>query len=298
MLAIGSSERLLALTQGLTADDLVLCLISGGGSALMSLPAPGLTLADKQAVNRALLASGAAPNLPGDLTGHGTGSVNYATGQVAFNPDVTVRIPRPNYTAVAINGEIINDALYEPIPGGARWRYVWGSTLVFAFVVQAITGTFLWMAYSPSSQTAWESVLYIQYEMNGGWLLRGIHHFMAQAMVVLLAIHFLQVVWDGAYRAPRELNFILGLVLMLRGNSPDPVADLLGPPSRQECREQEVRADEHRNDEHGRNHLAGHRPRPFAKTRVRRLDRRLLIDHQLSVGPSAHRSGAVRHEVG
>lgn len=56
---LAASERLLALTRGLTADDLVICLISGGGSALMSLPAPGLTLADKQAVNRALLASGA-----------------------------------------------------------------------------------------------------------------------------------------------------------------------------------------------------------------------------------------------
>ncbi len=111
--------------------------------------------------------------------------------------------------------KIIHESLYEPIPGGARWRYVWGSTLVMAFVTQLVTGVFLWMAYSPSTQTAWESVFYIQYEMNGGWLLRGIHHFMAQAMVVLLAIHFLQVVWDGAYRAPRELNFILGLILML-----------------------------------------------------------------------------------
>jgi ubiquinol-cytochrome c reductase cytochrome b subunit len=111
--------------------------------------------------------------------------------------------------------KIIHESLYEPIPGGARWRYVWGSTLVMAFVTQLVTGIFLWMAYSPSTQTAWESVFYIQYEMNGGWLLRGIHHFMAQAMVVLLAIHFLQVVWDGAYRAPRELNFILGLILML-----------------------------------------------------------------------------------
>jgi ubiquinol-cytochrome c reductase cytochrome b subunit len=110
---------------------------------------------------------------------------------------------------------LLSAALYEPIPGGSRWRYVWGSTLVMAFVTQVITGVFLWMAYSPSTQTAWESVFYIQHEMWGGWLLRGIHHFMAQAMVVLLAIHFLQVVWDGAYRAPRELNFVLGLVLML-----------------------------------------------------------------------------------
>jgi len=57
---LAASEKLLALAYGLTADDLVICLISGGGSALMSLPAPGLTLADKQAVNRALLNSGAA----------------------------------------------------------------------------------------------------------------------------------------------------------------------------------------------------------------------------------------------
>jgi ubiquinol-cytochrome c reductase cytochrome b subunit len=86
---------------------------------------------------------------------------------------------------------ILHEALYERVPGGARWRYVWGSTLVVAFATQVITGIFLWMAYSPSTQTAWESVFYIQYEMSGGWLLRGIH------------------------RAPRELNFVLGLVLML-----------------------------------------------------------------------------------
>lgn len=110
--------------------------------------------------------------------------------------------------------DLIHASLYEHIPGGSRWRYVWGSTLVFTFTVQLITGTFLWMCYSPSGQTAWESVYYIQHEMQGGWLLRGIHHFTAQAMVVLLVLHLLQVVIDGAYRAPREVNFWLGLVLM------------------------------------------------------------------------------------
>src|SRR3954463_13768472 len=108
----------------------------------------------------------------------------------------------------------MHEALYERIPGGARWRYVWGSTLVFAFFVQVVTGIFLWMMYSPSAQTAWESVYYIQTQTQGGWLLRGVHHFMSQAMVVLLAIHLLQVIVDGAYRAPREVNFWLGLVLM------------------------------------------------------------------------------------
>lgn len=110
--------------------------------------------------------------------------------------------------------QTMHDALYENIPGGARWRYVSGSMLVFAFVTQVITGLFLWMSYSPSSQTAWESVYFIQYEMTGGWLLRGIHHFMAQAMVVLLGVHLLQVIWDGAYKAPREVNYWLGLILM------------------------------------------------------------------------------------
>ncbi len=110
--------------------------------------------------------------------------------------------------------DLVHEALYERIPGGARWRYVWGSTLVFTFTVQVITGVFLWMSYSPSAQSAWESVYYIQYEMTGGWLLRGIHHYTAQAMVVLLGLHLMQVVIDGAYKAPREINFWLGLVLM------------------------------------------------------------------------------------
>ncbi len=111
--------------------------------------------------------------------------------------------------------KLLHESLYENVPGGSRWRYVWGSTLSFAFMVQVITGVFLWMAYSPSSQTAWESVYYIQHEMWGGWLLRGIHHFTAQAMTVLLVLHLMQVVVDGAYKAPREINFFFGMVLLL-----------------------------------------------------------------------------------
>jgi ubiquinol-cytochrome c reductase cytochrome b subunit len=110
--------------------------------------------------------------------------------------------------------ELMQAALYEHIPGGPRWRYVWGSTLSFCFFVQVVTGLILWTAYSPSAQTAWESVYFIQHQMTAGWLLRGVHHFTAEAMIVLLAIHFVQVVVDGAYRAPREINFWLGLVLM------------------------------------------------------------------------------------
>ncbi len=110
--------------------------------------------------------------------------------------------------------KLAHEALYENVPGGARWRYVWGSTLTFGLVVQIITGIFLWMAYSPSAQTAWESVYYIQAQMQGGWLLRGMHHYTAQAMTILLVLHLMQVVIDGAYKAPREVNFWFGLILL------------------------------------------------------------------------------------
>ena len=110
--------------------------------------------------------------------------------------------------------KLAHAGLYENVPGGARWRYVWGSTLTFCIGVQFITGIFLWMAYSPGSQTAWESVWYIQDQTAGGWLLRGLHHYTAQVMIVLLALHLMQVVIDGAYKAPRELNFWIGLALL------------------------------------------------------------------------------------
>lgn len=111
--------------------------------------------------------------------------------------------------------KLLHEALNENVPGGARWRYVWGSTLTFAFFTQVITGVVLWMAYNPSNQTAWESVYYIQHQMWGGWLLRGIHHYTAQIMIVLLVLHLMQVVIDGAYKAPREVNFWTGIALLL-----------------------------------------------------------------------------------
>jgi ubiquinol-cytochrome c reductase cytochrome b subunit len=110
---------------------------------------------------------------------------------------------------------LIQKALEEPIPGGARWRYVWGAALTATLLIQVVTGLLLMLSYSPSSSTAWGSTFYINERMAGGWFLRGIHHFGAQAMVVLLALHLLQVLWAGAYRAPRELNWWFGIALMV-----------------------------------------------------------------------------------
>ena len=109
---------------------------------------------------------------------------------------------------------LMRDALSSPVPGGSRWRYAWGSALTFLFFVQIVTGLFLWMSYSPSVNDAWESVYYIQHEVSGGWLVRGIHYYASQAMIVLLILHVLRVILDGAYRPPREFNLWMGMVLL------------------------------------------------------------------------------------
>lgn len=109
---------------------------------------------------------------------------------------------------------LTREALFENIPGGARWRYVWGSTLTFAILVEFITGIMLWMFYSPSANSAWESVYHLQENVKGGDWLRGIHHWTSQFMIVLLVLHLVQVVVDGAYKAPREFNFWFGLALL------------------------------------------------------------------------------------
>jgi len=94
-------------------------------------------------------------------------------------------------------------------PGGGRVcaGKVWPSTIFFAFCVQAITGFFLWMYYSPSARTAWESVYFLQHEVVVGWLLRAVHHYSAQVLLVLIGLYLLQIIVLGAYRTPRELVF-------------------------------------------------------------------------------------------
>jgi ubiquinol-cytochrome c reductase cytochrome b subunit len=94
-----------------------------------------------------------------------------------------------------------------PLAGGPCCCKALPCTILFAFCVQAITGFFLWVFYSPSAQTAWESVYYLQNEVVGGWLLRAIHHYSAHVLLALLILAVVQSILTGAYRAPRELVF-------------------------------------------------------------------------------------------
>jgi ubiquinol-cytochrome c reductase cytochrome b subunit len=92
-------------------------------------------------------------------------------------------------------------------PGGACCCKVWPCAIAIAFAVQAITGFFLWVYYSPSAQTAWESVYYLQYHVAGGWLLRAMHHSAAHVLLAMLIIYIVQSILTRACRPPRELVF-------------------------------------------------------------------------------------------
>lgn len=110
--------------------------------------------------------------------------------------------------------KLLAHALDEPIRGGARWAYVFGSVLLGTFLVQAVTGIALMTSYAPSDKTAWASVHYITFKQAGGWLVRGMHHHGAQAMVIGLALHMAQVATFGAYKRPREVTWWFGLGLL------------------------------------------------------------------------------------
>ncbi len=105
--------------------------------------------------------------------------------------------------------------LDEPIPGGASWIYVFGSATLFLFLLQAITGIFLAVYYAPTPDHAYDSIRYIETQVLFGPFVRGLHHWGASAMVVAIGLHMLQVFLYGAYKPPRELMWMVGVLLLL-----------------------------------------------------------------------------------
>ncbi|HJR77137.1 MAG TPA: cytochrome b N-terminal domain-containing protein [Nitrospiraceae bacterium] len=105
--------------------------------------------------------------------------------------------------------------LDEPIPGGASWIYVFGSATLFLFGLQAVTGMFLAIYYAPTPDHAYDSVQFIESQVSFGWFVRGLHHWGASGMVIAVGLHMLQVFLYGAYKPPRELMWMVGVVLLL-----------------------------------------------------------------------------------
>ncbi len=112
-------------------------------------------------------------------------------------------------------GATIGAQLEHPVPPDATWMYVFGSATLLAFVLQIVTGVCLAAVYAPSANAAYESLQAIDTTVPLGRLLRGLHFFGASAMIALVGMHLVRVYLTGAYKFPRELNWLSGVLLLL-----------------------------------------------------------------------------------
>jgi quinol---cytochrome c reductase cytochrome b subunit, bacillus type len=105
--------------------------------------------------------------------------------------------------------------LFRKVPKGTNWYYTLGSATMFAFFSQAVTGVFLAMYYNPDPARAYTSIQHINDDVWLGALVRGMHRWGASVMVVLIFLHMGRVFFFGAYKYPRELNWVVGVVLLV-----------------------------------------------------------------------------------
>jgi quinol-cytochrome oxidoreductase complex cytochrome b subunit len=96
-----------------------------------------------------------------------------------------------------------------------NWLYTLGSASLFVAVTQIVTGILLTIYYVPTPDHAYDSVQFITTQVPAGWFIRGLHHWGASAMVVLVALHMLRVIFYGAYKFPREVTWFTGVFLLL-----------------------------------------------------------------------------------
>jgi quinol-cytochrome oxidoreductase complex cytochrome b subunit len=107
--------------------------------------------------------------------------------------------------------------LYRKVPGDINWFQTLGSATLTAFLVQATTGVFLAMYYKPEPTTAYKSIERITNDVFAGWLVRGMHRWGASVFIILMFMHMGRVFLFGAYKYPRELNWIIGVLLLALG---------------------------------------------------------------------------------
>jgi len=109
----------------------------------------------------------------------------------------------------------IKNFLYEDIPASSGWHQIIGSTAVFFFIIQVFTGGLLAFNYAPTPGDSYNSVKYIITALTAGKLIRGLHHWGASMMLIIVVLHMLQVFIYGAYKKPREATWMVGVVLLL-----------------------------------------------------------------------------------
>ena len=105
--------------------------------------------------------------------------------------------------------------MFRKVPKGTNWFYTLGSATMFAFLNQAVTGVVLAMYYDPSPTRAYESARFITNDVFLGEFVRGMHKWGATAMVILIFLHMARTFFFGAYKYPRELNWVIGVALVI-----------------------------------------------------------------------------------
>jgi len=117
---------------------------------------------------------------------------------------------------VPISGDQLRELTNEPVPNHLKhWWFCLGGTPAYLFVVQIITGILLAFYYQPAPSTAYSSVQYITEEAAYGWFIRSIHKWAATLMIAAVILHQLRVYFTGAYRKPREINWMIGMLLLI-----------------------------------------------------------------------------------
>jgi quinol---cytochrome c reductase cytochrome b subunit, bacillus type len=107
--------------------------------------------------------------------------------------------------------------LFRKVPADSGWWHTLGSATLTAFIVQAVTGVVLAMYYKPDPATAYASIQFITNDLTLGWLVRGMHKWGASVFIILLFFHMARVFLFGAYKYPRELNWLVGVTLLILG---------------------------------------------------------------------------------
>lgn len=105
------------------------------------------------------------------------------------------------------------DILDKPIPKGLNISYCFGGITFFLFVMLAVTGYFMTLYYVPSPEQAYDATDYMTFEVPLGYVIRGVHHWAANLMIVTIFIHMIRVFVYGAYKTPREINWLTGVFL-------------------------------------------------------------------------------------
>ena len=109
----------------------------------------------------------------------------------------------------------VEDHIKKPLPKHINWLFSLGSMAAFLLILQAVTGAFLAFYYSPSPDHAYNAVKYISGEVLFGGFVRGLHHWGASAMVIVVFLHLLRVVVYASYKPPREMTWVTGVLMFL-----------------------------------------------------------------------------------